>query len=386
MVSSAARTATTRTVTDINRTAVLDALSEHGPLSRAGLRRLTGLSSATIDRLCAALLEEQLVVRAGVERSSGGGRPTTLLRFAGERRVIVTAEVTASGPRGMLMGLDGSRSDRLERATATDADPTVRLDALLDLVADLVARASAAGRTCLGIAVVVPGVVDGEGRVSNSAELGWQQLDVGSIVGHRFDLPTLVENDANAIAFGEWSHGAGDGVQSLVAVVLGVGVGAGIVSDGALVRGARSGAGEIGYLVADRTAFGRVFTRQGDLESRIGAVPERYDGAGAPVDAVGLLAAAAEGDARAAELAAELLDHLAFAVIALTTVIDPAVVVLHGRLPSDGGWVVRQLEQRLAGRIPFPPTILRSGLGTDAALAGVGELMARRTKGSVYLA
>ncbi|WP_454050083.1 ROK family protein [Cellulomonas sp. Marseille-Q8402] len=384
MVRSAARTATTRTVTDINRTAVLDALSEHGPLSRAGLRRRTGLSPATIDRLCAALLEEQLVVRAGVERSSGG-RPSTLLRFAGETRVIVAVEVTATGPRGMLMGLDGSRGDRLERGTPADADPTVRLDELLHLVGDLIARASAAGRTCLGVAVVVPGVVDAGGRVSNSAELGWQQLDVGSIVGHRFGLPTLVENDANAIAFGEWAHGSGEGVQSLVAVVLGVGVGSGIVSDGTLVRGARSGAGEIGYLVADRSAFGRVFARQGDLESRIGAVPARYPGDG-PLDAAGLLAAAAQGDPAATDLAAELLDHLAFAVIALATVIDPAVVVLHGRLPSDGGWVVHQLEQRLAGRIPFPPTILRSRLGTDAALAGVGELMARRTKGSVYLA
>lgn len=385
MVRSTARTATTRTVTDINRTAVLDALSTHGPLSRSALRRVTGLSPATIDRLCAALLEEQLVVRAGVERSSGG-RPSTLLRFAGERRVIVTVEVTAAGPRGMLMGLDGSRTDRVDRVTPPHADPSARLDALLLLIEDLVARAADAGRACLGIAVVVPGVVDDRGRVSNSAELGWQQLDVGSIVGHRFGLPTLVENDANAIAFGEWTHGSGDGVRSLVAVVLGVGVGSGIVSDGTLVRGARSGAGEIGYLVADRSAFGRVFARQGDLESRIGAVPARYAGEGAPADAAALLAAAAAGDPRATDLAAELLDHLAFAVIALATVIDPAVVVLHGRLPADGDWVVRQLEQRLAGRIPFPPTILRSGLGTDAALAGVGELMARRTKGSVYLA
>ncbi|MGN8244606.1 ROK family protein [Cellulomonas soli] len=385
MVRNAARTATTRTVTDINRTAVLDALTAHGPLSRSDLRRVTGLSPATIDRLCAALLEEQLVVRAGVERSSGG-RPSTLLRFAGERRVIVTVEVAAAGPRGMLMGLDGSRSDRRELPTPTGSDPNERLETLLTLIDDLLTSAKVAGRTCLGIAVVVPGVVDDRGRVSNSAELGWQQLDVGSIVGHRFGLPTLVENDANAIAFGEWAHGPGDGVQSLVALVLGVGVGAGIVSDGALVRGARSGAGEVGYLVTDRSAFGRVFARQGDLESRIGAVPARYTGPDAPTDAAGLLAAAAAGDPLATELAAELLDHLAFAVVALATVIDPAVVVLHGHLPADGDWVVRQLELRLAGRIPFPPTILRSGLGTDAALAGVGELMARRTKGSVYLA
>lgn len=385
MARTAARTATTRTVTDINRTAVLDALAQHGPLSRSALRERTGLSSATVERLCAALLDEQLVVRAGVDRSSGG-RPSTLLRFAGERRVIVTAEVTAAGPRGMLVGLDGSRTDHLAHAGAPDVDAAGRLEDVLDLVTTLVARAEADGRVCLGVALSVPGVVHADGRVSNSAELGWQQLAVGQIVEHRTGLPTLVENDANAIAFGEWAHGAGSGSHSLVAVVLGVGVGAGIVSDGALVRGARSGAGEIGYLLADRAALGRIFAQQGDLESRIGAVPPRYRGASGPLDGAGLLAAAAAGDPDARDLAAEVLDHLALAVVALATVIDPEAVVLQGRLPADAGWVVREIEQRLAGRIPFPPTIRTALLGADAALVGVGELMARRTKGSVYLA
>lgn len=385
MSSTAARTATTRVVTDINRTAILDALAQHGPQTRTALRERTGLSPATVDRLCTALERQGLVVRAGVEKSSGG-RPSTLFRFAGERRVIVTAEVTAHVSRGLLVGLDGSVSDRVERSYGPDADPDRRLDETLELVAALVRAARAGNRSCLGVALSVPGVVDDDGRVSNSAELGWERLAVGSIVEHRTGLPTLVENDANAIAVGEWTQGVGAGTDSLVSVVLGVGLGAGIVSQGRLVRGARAGAGEIGYLLAGRDAFDRLHTRQGDLESRIGALAARYQGERGPLGTAGLLDAAAAGDAAALPLADELLDYLSLSIAALTTVLDPEVVVLSGQLPRDTTWLLHGVEGRLTGRIPFPPKVVVGALGADAPLLGVGELMARRTKGSVYLA
>ncbi|MEV6348697.1 ROK family transcriptional regulator [Actinoplanes sp. NPDC051851] len=350
-----ARTATTRVVTDINRTAVLDALEEHGPLTRSALRERTGLSPATVDRLCAALLDEGLIERAGAERSAGGGRPSTLFRFAGERRVIVTAAVSADGARGMLVGVDGSAG---VRAYGKDA---------FDLIGELLERCREAQRAVLGVAVSVPGVVDAQGRVSNSEELGWQQFAVGSVVEHRFGLPCLVENDANAIALGEWAQGAGTGATSLVAVVLGIGVGAGLVDGGRLIRGSRAAAGEIGHLLSGRESFGRLFARTGDMESRIGGEVARVLDAGGPA-------------------ADEALDYLALSLGALASVFDPEVVVLSGVLPADTGGTVRALEQRLTGRIPFIPRIVTGRLGGDAALLGAGELMARRTKGSVYLA
>ncbi|SDS51452.1 ROK family transcriptional regulator [Actinoplanes derwentensis] len=350
MTRGTTRTATTKVVTDINRTAVLDTLEQRGPLTRTALREHTGLSPATVDRLCSALLDEGLIERSGVTASQGG-RPSTLFRFAGERRVIVAAAIAADGPRGMLVGVDGSIVERAVRPADGD-----QLDSALDLIAHLLGRAAATGRSSLGVALSVPGVVDAEGRVSNSVELGWQRLAVGSVIEHRFGLPCLVENDANAIAVGEWTQGAGTGTDSLVAVVLGIGVGAGLVSGGQLVRGARSGAGEIGYLLTGRDSLSRLFTRQGDLESRISGDQ--------PTD--------------------EVLDYLALAIAALASVFDPEMVILSGRLPEKS--IVPALEQRLTGRIPFVPQITAGKLGADAALLGVAELLARRTKGSVYLA
>ncbi|MCI2236924.1 ROK family transcriptional regulator [Paenibacillus sp. TRM 82003] len=380
---SATRTATTRVVTDINRTAVVDTLRQHGPLSRSGLRVRTGLSPATVDRLCSALLAEGLIERAGVEKSRGG-RPSTLFRSADDRRVVVAAEVTSTGTRGLLVSVDGSVVAR--RAGPRHAGADAGLEAVLQLVGDLVEHAATQQLVVLGTALSVPGIVDGEGRVLQSDELGWQRLAVGPLLEHRFGLPALVENNANAIALGEWSQGAGAGTDSLVAVVLGVGVGAGLVCGGQLVRGARAGAGEIGYLLTGRDAFGRVFAQQGDLESRIGDAAARHRGDRRAAGAAGLLDAVAGGDTHAGELAEELLDYLALSVSALATVFDPEVVVLSGLAPEHIEDVARAIDRRLTGRIPFPPRIAAGHLGDDAPLLGVGGLLARRTKGSVYLA
>ncbi len=90
------RTATTRDVTQVNRTAILDALRVHGPLSRRQIQDRTGLSSATVERLCNALLAEKLIAIDGLQRA-GTGRPSHLYRFAGGSRVIAAVILGGRG-------------------------------------------------------------------------------------------------------------------------------------------------------------------------------------------------------------------------------------------------------------------------------------------------
>lgn len=107
MTTPQPRIATTRVVTEINRTAILDALLEHGPLSRKQIVQRTGLSSATVERLSAALLSENLIAVDGLERSSGG-RPSYLLRYAGSSRAVAAIEVSETAVRGRLVDFDGA--------------------------------------------------------------------------------------------------------------------------------------------------------------------------------------------------------------------------------------------------------------------------------------
>lgn len=385
------RTATTRVVTEINRTAILDCLEENGPLSRKQIGAKTGLSSATVERLSAAMLAEGILAQEGVQQSSGG-RPSNLLRAAGESRVIAAVDVARDRARGLLR--DFARTTVVSDVVEFDIDPatgavsaSTRLAGTLALTKRLVEAAATEQRELLGIGVSVPGIVH-DGRVMNTVELGWRDIALESILTATTGLPVLVENDANAIAYGEWAYGAGRGAQSVASFLLGEGVGTGIVNNGEIYRGFRSAAGEVGFLFTGRAALARYFTDQGDLESAIAGVARGHgDAALAAPEAMQRLLDDAASKVPAAQAAAdELFDLLAFSCGALATVLDPEVIVVAGHLARHSDHAIREISSRLVGRIPFPPKLVVGTLGDDGALFGVGEIITRQVKGSTYLA
>ncbi len=374
-------TATNADVTRINRTAILDALRTAGPLGRAELVAATGLASATVHRLCARMVEEGLL---GVERDTGGvGRPTHRYRHLGEARTVVAVDVTSAIARGALIDLDGE-TRHTETQQLQDADghltTSSRLEGVGVLAERLIRVAAEIGSPAQGIGLSVPGVVDADGAVSDSVELGWNGVAVRDALQTRTGLPVVVENDANAVTIGEWTHGAGQGTGDLAALVFGIGVGAGIVSGDRLVRGAGAAAGEIGYLITDPQAFSQPRPTGGDLETRVLAL------GGAGGTEASTMAVLDDESASGSANAERLLDHIAMSVAALSVILDCRVVILAGRLPRRTDLLVGGVTRRLEGRIPRPPAVVVGALGEDAALVGIGQLIIDHVKGAVYLA
>ncbi|MEU2205150.1 ROK family transcriptional regulator [Microbacterium oleivorans] len=374
-------TATNADVTRINRTAILDALRTAGPLGRAELVAATGLASATVHRLCARMVEEGLL---GVERDTGGvGRPTHRYRHLGEARTVVAVDVTSAIARGALIDLDGE-TRHTETQQLQDADghltTSSRLEGVGVLAERLIRVAAEIGSPAQGIGLSVPGVVDADGAVSDSVELGWNGVAVRDALQTRTGLPVVVENDANAVTIGEWTHGAGQGTGDLAALVFGIGVGAGIVSGDRLVRGAGAAAGEIGYLITDPQAFSQPRPTGGDLETRVLAL------GGAGGTEASTMAVLDDESASGSANAERLLDHIAMSVAALSVILDCRVVILAGRLPRRTDLLVDGVTRRLEGRIPRPPAVVVGALGEDAALVGIGQLIIDHVKGAVYLA
>ncbi|MDT3316408.1 ROK family transcriptional regulator [Microbacterium sp. KSW4-11] len=374
-------TATNADVTRINRTAILDALRTAGPLGRAELVAATGLASATVHRLCARMVEEGLL---GVERDTGGvGRPTHRYRHLGEARTVVAVDVTSAIARGALIDLDGE-TRHTETRQLQDADGLLtassRLEGVGVLAERLIRVAAGIGSPAQGIGLSVPGVVDADGAVSDSVELGWNGVAVRDALQTRTGLPVVVENDANAVTIGEWTHGAGQGTGDLAALVFGIGVGAGIVSGDRLVRGAGAAAGEIGYLITDPQAFSQPRPTGGDLETRVLAL------GGAGGTEASTMSVLDDESASVGADAERLLDHIAMSVAALSVILDCRVVILAGRLPRRTDLLVGGVTRRLEGRIPRPPAVVVGALGEDAALVGIGQLIIDHVKGAVYLA
>lgn len=259
-----------------NRSLVLQSLYSDGPQSRADLARVTSLTPVTIGALISELITEGLAVELGTRSAARVGKPATLVGFDPSAAHIVSLDLSPDAVfRGAVLDLAGTilataeipRGGRTGQAAA---------DAATELARDLVDRTE---RPVLGIGVGSPGVVDSEGVVLSAPNLAWSGMPLAEVLNQALDKPVYVANDANVAALAEHSFGGATGSGVLVLTV-GLGVGAGILLDGVLVRGDRFAAGEIGHLIVEEPGLPCVCGRSGCLEAQL-AVPHlraRLDG------------------------------------------------------------------------------------------------------------
>jgi predicted NBD/HSP70 family sugar kinase len=287
---------------------------------------------------------------------------------------------------GVLVDLAGVPLTRIERRFPGSRRRTVTppsLTTVTGLLTELLAEAEERGLDCVRVGVSVPGVVsEPDGTVGAVLELGWPEMPLRAALEQHTALPITIENDANALVFGEYRRGAAAWSTSAVAVLPDKGMGAGIISRGELHRGRHSEAGEIGYLLMERSSLRRSYRDLGDLEDRVGSVAIARAAASRglaipdckPATAREISRLAAAGDPIAAEMRDEILDMVSMAIAALAVILDPDVIVVGGGVGDDLNETIAEIERRLTGRILRVPTLAASALGDDGVLLGVAEL------------
>ncbi|MCU1438888.1 MAG: sugar kinase [Naasia sp.] len=227
-----------------NRALVLQTLLRAEGLSRADLARETGLTRVTVSDLVAELIAERLVRELGQREDARPGKPATLLDVDRSGHQMVGIDLSDHAVfRAAVLDLDGTILSRheapLDGATGEEA---------LDRVGRLAERAlAAADAPVLGVGVGTPGVVGPDGLVHTAPNLGWSGVPLQELLALRLGVPVIVANDANVSALAE--HGFGEAGGDLMVVTIGAGVGSGLILSGALVRGARFAAGEIGQVM-----------------------------------------------------------------------------------------------------------------------------------------
>lgn len=268
-------------------------------------------------------------------------------------------------------------------------------DAIAGLVNELASR-----HDITGVGVGAAGYIDKDrSTVLFSPNLAWRSLDLKADLAERIDLPIVIENDANAAAWGEFQYGAGEDVDDLLLLTVGTGVGGGIVLDGKLHRGAFGVAAEIGHLrvvpqghlcgcgnrgCLEQYGSGSALVREArvgaegrsllakDLLDRAGGDPEAIDG---PM----ITEAARAGDTFSIELLADLGRWLGEGIASLAAVLDPAVVVIGGGVSEADDLLLDPMRTAfrtsLSGRGHRPVAEIRkASLGNDAGLIGAADL------------
>jgi glucokinase len=211
--------------------------------------------------------------------------------------------------------------------------------------------------------------------------LNWRDYPLKQKLEKRFRLPCLVDNDVNLAALGEQWFGAGDGAHNIVLITIGTGVGAGLIVDGVLYRGHNHAAGEVGFLLSNRAELDQSYKKFGALESVISGVgiAERAQRSLAdtrarkrptPITAQDVFDAYRRREAWSIPLINETIDYLSIAIVNISTLLDPELIILGGGVSESADVLLPAVQARIQNILPKTPTLKVSTLGRRAAVMG----------------
>jgi len=356
--------------------------SQPGPVSRADLGAATGLTRATVSGIVDELTAGGLLSEVDPLPRNGAGRPATGLALATTGPAGLGLEVNVDYLAAAVLDLTGATRVLCTRhRDQRGRSPRRVLADLAKLAAQAAQQAADEGLTVAGTVVGVPGLVGGDGLVRSAPNLGWRDVDVaGALDAAGAGLGDLrVENEANLAALAEL-HAGTEAAPSFVYISGEIGVGAGIVLDGRLLRGARGYGGEIGHVTIRPDGPSCRCGSRGCLETYTNLEVLLRD-AGLPLstedvdDPVARLAAQAQaGHASTLAALAQAGTALGIAAADVVNLVDVDTVVLGGVYARLAPWLAAAVSQELHARTVTsawaPVTVRAAVVGTHAAIVG----------------
>ncbi len=268
---------------------------------------------------------------------------------------------------------------------------------IAEIVACVESCVAEAGKRAQGIGVGVAGQVDRAGTVRFSPNLGWRNVPLKVRLEEALGMVVVVNNDVRAATWGEWQHGAGQGVDDLVCLFVGTGIGGGIVSGGRLLEGCHNTAGELGHLTIVRGGRHCHCPNRGCLEAYAGgwAIAERAQetvradpqsgqrlvtlaGSIQQISAATVTQAYREGDAMASRLVEETAQYLAAGVVSIVNAFNPCFLVFGGGviqgLPDYVSAIERPVRENALKAATENLRIVMAALGDKAGVIGAAAL------------
>ncbi|MEO8139555.1 MAG: ROK family transcriptional regulator [Gemmatimonadota bacterium] len=356
-----------RSLTD----AVLHLIWEQRKISRAEIARLTGLSRSTVSEIVTGLLATGLVAEVGEGPSRGGRRPV-VLEFQDDAFVILGVDMGASHVSVVLTDLRGGVLAWEHRDFPVRSDPEGTAALILEFCRACLVKWGGKRRRLVGIGVGVPSPVDPRSpdRLSPQVLPAWRGRSVLDQLELEFGVTVLVDNDANLGALAEHWWGAGRGLDDFAFIKVATGVGSGHFLGGRIYRGATGVAGEIGQMTIDPHGSLCMCGNRGCLALYVGTqalvarakrlLPE-FPGsvlAGTEPTIGAIEDAALADDPLAMKVVLEAAEYLGIAVADLINLMNPAAVIMGGRLSRLGERLLAPLRE--AAR-------RRTFVGADAA-------------------
>ncbi|MGA8115483.1 MAG: ROK family protein [Actinocatenispora sp.] len=317
-----------------NFSSILRAVMTHGPVARADLATMTGLTTGTVTKLTAILGEAGLLRElAAMPREATPGRPRVPVVIDSDRFRVVGLHIGLLHTSLCLLNLRGELVSELKLTHRRRGSAAV-LDEAIGGVRQLLAGDDG---VALAVGASTGGWVDADsGVVVEQVVLGWQDVPVRDVLESALGLPVRVDSNFRALALAEHWFGANAGMANLVQLFVGNVVGAGFLLNGRLYHGSTSAAGALDHLPVHGRADQPCRCGRRDCLHVVAsdiALVRRAREEGVLTRAEGteaLIAHARSGDERAARMLARRARQVGTAAGILVELLDPQVVVIGG--------------------------------------------------------
>lgn len=335
----------------LNRRLILNLLRNRGPLSRAEIAIVTGLSPAAVTFVVTELIEERLVIEGAAQAGATGRRP-------------VPVDINYDGHMAVGFKLRHDRIDCILTDLATtplasfdvpvpDTRPETMVQTIVAAIPKLLDVSGRTGLPVLGIGVAIPGEVDAVNSICvQSPRFGWYNLDFPKLLGEQVHVPVWIDDDISAFTVAQRLFGAGRNHRNFATVAVGTGVGSSLVIAGEIYHGSHGLAGKMGHIIS--VPGGRLCEcgRRGCLQAHTNEAAMIDDWSarrGVATASREQFAAAIEaGDNDALGVMAEAGELIGRHLADLVNLFDPEVLIAGGEAMQFGDAILEPIRQSMA--------------------------------------
>lgn len=333
-----------------NKSIVLEIIKNRSPISRADIANLTNLNKGTVSSLVNELLDEKLIHETGPGESTGGRRPIMLL-FNAKAGCSIGIDIGVNYILGILTDLKGEIL--LEKKISMNhLDYEEILQQVMNIIYYLKKNIPDSRYGLIGIGIGVPGVVHKNGTVLIAPNLNWKNIPLKEAVEEKFQVPVIIENEANAGAYGEKIFGAGQKCDNIVYVSAGIGIGVGLIIDGNLYQGSKGFAGEMGHMTVNINGSTCRCGNTGcwELYASEQALIQKARQHGLREEETSLeflIERAKEEDSDAIQIFKEVGEMLGIGITNIINTFNPQQIIIGNRLASAEQWLREPVELKI---------------------------------------
>ncbi|MFD2213274.1 ROK family protein [Metabacillus endolithicus] len=323
-----------------NTLLVFQTITNEEPISRADIAQRTGLNKATVSSLVNELLTKDFVYESGPGESSGGRRPV-LLHYNVNAGYSIGIDLGVNYILGVVTDLKGKIL--LEKTVKVNEHTFIEVtEQIKQVIHSLIKDLPKTPYGIIGIGLGIPGIVDKQGEIRVAPNLGWKNSDIKTLLEEEFQIPVIVENEANAGAYGEKQFGVGQDYKNIVYVSAGIGIGVGLILNNELYQGLHGFSGEMGHMVINMNGIPCSCGSKGCWEA-YASEHALLKSAGSDSTLESLIDKANNQDEKAIALFKETGQYIGYGINNIINTFNPEQIIIGNRLAMAQTWIKQSM-------------------------------------------